>query len=126
MKTLAIDHIRVNEETREILIACGIRRFSVETINDTGYERLLLMPQTGDKTQLTLDDPDAEGNDVNAVIEYADDPDNNKHGVMCSVVQLPSAVKLTPEPMSILTAVGFYRMLDNEGKAGFVEVFQSR
>lgn len=124
MLTLSVDHININIETEAIVLACGLRRFKVETINATGYERLLLMPQTNHRVQLALEqEPGAEGNDVNAVIQYADDPENNKHGVMCSVVELPNAIRLTPKPMSVVDVVGFYKLLDAEGKAHFVESF---
>lgn len=123
MITLKIDQINIDTSTETIIIASGIQRYKVETINATGYERLLLMPQTGSPIQMTMEVPDAEGNPVNAVIEFANDPLKIKQGVMCSVVREADAVDIRPTPMLLGNVVNLYRHLDETGKRQFINAF---
>ena len=121
MKTYAIDNINLDTHSDKITIACGSQRFEVETINDTSFERLLLMPQTEQPMELVLEQqPDAEGNSVNAIIRFANDPLGIKEGVICSVLPKES-VSIKPASMPISRLIQVYEAMNDLGKLAFLE-----
>ena len=123
MKTYAIDGIDIDIESDKITIACGIRRFEVETINEVNQERLFMIAFSGEEEPLNLtleQTPDAEGNSVNAVIKSANDPLNIKTGVTCSVLPRES-VSIVPASMPISRLIQAYEAMNDLGKLGFLE-----